>query len=103
MISRIQISGALATLLLVVHDVAAQATVTATRTISMPTSRPTDAYNVPADFPSVGFESSFLPGYDNDFSDNLVASLASRMGAAPVIRVGGTSGFVPIAFNRSSS
>ena len=89
------ISGALAALLLT-HDVAGQATVASTRAIALPTACPSDAFNVPADFPSVGFETAFLVGYNNTFSNNLVESLASRMAAPPVIRIGGTSGFVPL-------
>lgn len=73
--------------------VSAQATVTSTQAVSLPTARPSDAFNVPADFPSVGFELAFLPGYNNNFSDNLVASLAQRMGVKPVLRIGGTSGY----------
>ncbi|KAF2265189.1 hypothetical protein CC78DRAFT_515682 [Lojkania enalia] len=77
---------------LVVYHARAQATVTSTRTIALPTARPSNAFDVPPDFPSVGFETAFLPGYNNQFSDNLVASLGSRMGAKPIIRIGGTSG-----------
>ncbi|KAK4155818.1 hypothetical protein C8A00DRAFT_31372 [Chaetomidium leptoderma] len=79
-------------LLLAAHHVAAQASVTSTQTIVLPTARPLSAFNVPADFASVGFETAFLPGYNNTLSENLVASLASRMAALPVIRIGGTSG-----------
>jgi hypothetical protein len=78
--------------LLAAQDVAGQAIVTSTRAIPLPTARPPNAFEVPADFPSVGFETAFLPGYNNSFSDKLVASLASRMAAPPVIRIGGTSG-----------
>lgn len=97
MSSKAGISGALAALLLAAHDAAGQATVTSTRVIALPTARPSDAMNVPPDFPSVGFETAFLAGYNNSFSDNLVASLAARMAAPPVIRIGGTSGFEPLA------
>jgi hypothetical protein len=98
MSSKAQISVALAAVILSVHEAAAQATVTSTQTVSVPTARPTNAFNVPADFPSVGFETAFLDGYDNDFSDNLVASLASRMAEPPIVRVGGTSGDI-ITYN----
>lgn len=82
----------LAAAALAVVDVAAQATVTSTQSISAPTSRPSGAFTVPPDFIGVGFESAFLPSYNNDFSENLVDSLASRLAAPPKIRVGGTSG-----------
>ncbi|GAB1312749.1 Glycoside hydrolase family 79 protein [Madurella fahalii] len=98
MSSKARITGALAAFLLAAHEVTAQAIVTSTRMIALPTARPSNAFNVPADFPSVGFETAFLPGYNNKFSDNLVASLASRMAAPPVIRIGGTSGDI-ITFN----
>jgi hypothetical protein len=49
---------------------------------------------VPGDFVGVGFEIAFLNSYDNEFSNNLVDSLASRMGKPPVIRIGGTSGYI---------
>lgn len=92
MSSKVSVSGALVALILAAHEVTAQATVTSTRIIALPTARPSNAFNVPADFPSVGFEAAFLSGYNNEFSKNLVASLASRMAAPPVIRIGGTSG-----------
>ena len=75
----------------------ADATVTLTKTVSLPTSRPASAFNVPPNFVSVGFESAFLPGYNNDFSINLMESLAKRMSEKPVIRIGGTSGYVNLA------
>ncbi|KAK4041106.1 hypothetical protein C8A01DRAFT_34837 [Parachaetomium inaequale] len=78
-----RISGELTALLLAAHDAVGQATVTSTRTIALPTARPSNAFNVPADFPSVGFETAFLAGYNNSFSNNLVESLASRMAAPP--------------------
>ncbi|KAH6847127.1 hypothetical protein B0I37DRAFT_445426 [Chaetomium sp. MPI-CAGE-AT-0009] len=96
--SKTELSGALAAVLLAAQDAAGQATVTSTRDIPLPTARLPDAFEVPADFPSVGFETAFLPGYNNSFSDKLVASLASRMAAPPVIRIGGTSGDI-IKFN----
>ena len=89
---RTEIFWALAVVLLAAQDATGQATVTSTQTIALPTTRPSNAFEVPADFPSVGFETAFLPGYNNSFSDKLVASLASRMAAPPVIRIGGTSG-----------
>ncbi|KXX78631.1 Beta-glucuronidase [Madurella mycetomatis] len=98
MSSKTQVSVFLATFILAAHEVTAQATVTSTRTIALPTARPSNAFNVPADFPSVGFETAFLSGYNNEFSNNLVMSLASRMAAPPVIRIGGTSGDI-ITFN----
>lgn len=54
--------------------------------------QPGAAVRVPPDFVSVGFETAFLPNYANDFSENLVSSVAGRMAAPLVIRIGGTSG-----------
>lgn len=61
-------------------------------TVSAAPAAPTNAANTPADFVGLGFESSFFPHYDNDFSANLVNSLGKRMSEPVVIRVGGTSG-----------
>ncbi|KAJ4297631.1 hypothetical protein N0V90_005525 [Kalmusia sp. IMI 367209] len=82
----------LALAVLAARDVAAQATVTSTQNVQLPTSKPVSAYEVPANFPSVGFEHAFLPGYDNEFSDNMIAELGARLGEKPLIRIGGTSG-----------
>lgn len=79
---------------IVAQGVEGQATVTSTQTITLPTSRPENAFNVPGNFPSVGFELAFLPGYNNNFSDNLIAEMTGRMGEKPIIRIGGTSGYV---------
>ncbi|KAF7325385.1 F-box only protein 21 [Mycena venus] len=96
MSSTARLSVALA--VLIVADVAAQATVTSIQSISPPTARPSNAFEVPPDFLGVGFESAYLPSYNNDFSENLVDSLASRIAAPPTIRVGGTSGDL-VTFN----
>ncbi|RDL32419.1 uncharacterized protein BP5553_08875 [Venustampulla echinocandica] len=85
-----QVSVALAALL--VLDVAAQATATSTQSILLPTVRPSTAFIVPPDFLGVGFESAYLPAYNNDFSENLVNSLGSRIAAPSTIRIGGPSG-----------
>ncbi|KAF2637824.1 hypothetical protein P280DRAFT_551970 [Massarina eburnea CBS 473.64] len=74
------------------QQIEALATVTSTLKIALPTARPQDAYEVPANFPSVGFEHAFLPGFNDDFSSNLIEDLAGRMDDKPIIRVGGTSG-----------
>src|SRR5262245_51584021 len=58
---------------------ASSASVTATQTIHLPTDRPHNAFTVPPDFVSVGFESAFLPDYDNTFSTNLVNSIQQRL------------------------
>ncbi|KAJ6112160.1 hypothetical protein N7523_008221 [Penicillium sp. IBT 18751x] len=63
-----------------------------TLTLSIPTSSPSKAVAAPADFFSFGFESAFLPKYNNDFSENIVNSIGSRMSKPLIIRVGGTSG-----------
>lgn len=60
--------------------------------IVVPKSTPKDAVPVPADFFGFGFESGFLPYYNNDFSHNVVTSIQARMSQPLVIRVGGTSG-----------
>ena len=39
-------------------------------------------------------ETAFLNAYDNDFSHNLINSVADRMSSPPIIRIGGTSGYV---------
>ncbi|KAF2183728.1 glycoside hydrolase family 79 protein [Zopfia rhizophila CBS 207.26] len=64
----------------------------ATLTLSYPTSMPTNAVLAPPNFVSVGFETGFFDNYANDFSENLVSSLAKRMRVPLIIRVGGTSG-----------
>ena len=61
-------------------------------TVSIPTSSPSKAVAIPADFFSFGFETAFLPKYDNDFSENIVNAIGSRMSKPLIIRVGGTSG-----------
>ncbi|KAH6635765.1 hypothetical protein F5144DRAFT_155425 [Chaetomium tenue] len=96
--SKTEISVTLTAVLLAAQDAAGQATVTSTRAIALPTARPSNAFEVPPDFPSVGFETAFLAGYNNSFSNKLVESLASRMAVPPVIRIGGTSGDL-ITFN----
>ncbi|KAJ5176624.1 uncharacterized protein N7482_002501 [Penicillium canariense] len=58
--------------------------------VTIPASTP--AVAVPADFFGFGFESGLLPHYDNEFSNNTVNSIQSRMLKPMVIRVGGTSG-----------
>ncbi|KAJ5128974.1 uncharacterized protein N7443_006089 [Penicillium atrosanguineum] len=60
--------------------------------IVVPKSTPSNALFVPADFFGFGFESGFLPYYNNDFSRNVVTSIQARMSQPLVIRVGGTSG-----------
>lgn len=60
--------------------------------VTIPKTAPKDAETVPADFFGFGFESGLVPHYNNDFSENLVNSIASRMSKPLVIRIGGTSG-----------
>lgn len=60
--------------------------------IVIPKSTPSNAVPIPADFFGFGFESGFLPHYNNDFSHNVVGSIQARMSEPLVIRVGGTSG-----------
>lgn len=63
-----------------------------TKELTVPITKPTDAIVVPKDFVGFGIESAFFIDYANDFSENLVSSLADRMSKPPVLRVGGTSG-----------
>ncbi|ETS78543.1 hypothetical protein PFICI_10605 [Pestalotiopsis fici W106-1] len=66
---------------------------TTTQAVSLdPATKDDDAPIVPKDFVGFGIENAFLNNYANDFSNNLIASIADRMGAPPVLRVGGTSG-----------
>ena len=60
--------------------------------VSIPKTAPKDAQTVPADFFGFGFESGLVPHYNNNFSENVVNSIASRMSKPLVIRIGGTSG-----------
>lgn len=53
---------------------------------------PFNAIIAPPDFVGFGFETAFINHYANDFTQNLLGSVAKRMSAAPVIRIGGTSG-----------
>lgn len=76
---------------LAANECAASAT-TQTRTLSLPSSRPSDAIAVRADFVGFGFETAFLNDYANNFSENLVTVVADRTSLPPVIRIGGTSG-----------
>jgi hypothetical protein len=62
--------------------------------VTVPQSVPESVPIVPGDFVGFGFEIAFLNSYDNEFSNNLVNSVASRMGKPPVIRLGGTSGYI---------
>ncbi|KAK8019360.1 hypothetical protein PG990_004498 [Apiospora arundinis] len=64
----------------------------ATQTLKVSATKPTDAFNVPADFVGIGMESAFFNHFNNPFSANLVSSLRQRMSQPPVVRVGGTSG-----------
>ncbi|KAK6189671.1 hypothetical protein LQW54_013034 [Pestalotiopsis sp. IQ-011] len=57
-----------------------------------PGAKSDDAPVVPKDFVGFGIENAFINNYANDFSNNLIASIGARMGATPVLRVGGTSG-----------
>lgn len=62
--------------------------------ISVPVAdkKPDGTHVVPKNFVGFGMEAAFFPHFGNEFSKNLVSSLASRMDAPPFIRVGGTSG-----------
>ena len=65
----------------------------AVQTVSVPPSAPSEAVQVPGNFIGFGFETAFLNDYcAGDFSENLVNSVAKRLGEPLIIRVGGTSG-----------
>lgn len=68
------------------------AAATPVRNVTFPISPSAHAVIVPPNFVGIGFESAFLDQFNNALSENLVDSLAARMSAPPVIRVGGTSG-----------
>lgn len=59
--------------------------------ISFPSSQPSNAATVRADFVGLGFDNAFLNDYTNDFSANLINSVAARMSVPPILRIGGTS------------
>ncbi|KAH8694132.1 hypothetical protein BGW36DRAFT_216876 [Talaromyces proteolyticus] len=64
----------------------------ASYTVSIPPAAPTNAIEVPADFFGFGYETAFLPHFDNAFSENMVNAIGSRMSKPLIIRIGGTSG-----------
>jgi hypothetical protein len=70
----------------------ARSAATSTFAVSIPTAKPTDAFIVPKDFVGFGIKSASLNNFANEFSENLVNALASRMSMPPFLRVGGTSG-----------
>lgn len=71
-------------------------------TLHIDTTTPDSAVTVPADFFSFGFETAFLNHFSNDFSQNLVNSVGSRMSKPMILRVGGTSGDL-VRFNKSQT
>jgi hypothetical protein len=64
----------------------------ASYTISIPAAAPTNAIAVPADFFSFGYETAFLPHFNNAFSENIIDAIGSRMSKPLIIRIGGTGG-----------
>ena len=65
----------------------------AVQTVSVPPSAPSEAVQVPRNFIGFGFETAFLNNYCvGEFSENVVNSVAKRLGEPLIIRVGGTSG-----------
>ena len=60
--------------------------------LSLQTAKPDHAIAAPPDFVGLEIESIFFDLFNNEFSQNMVNSLAARMSKPPVIRVGGTSG-----------
>ena len=62
-------------------------------TISVPKSKPSGAVQVPGNFIGFGFETAFINDYcSGTFSENLINSIAKRVGETLIIRIGGTSG-----------
>lgn len=60
--------------------------------IKVPQTAPEDAEAVPSNFFGFGFESGLFKHYDNEFSENVVNAIGSRMSEPIVLRVGGSSG-----------
>lgn len=60
--------------------------------LQIPSTKPSEAFVVPADFLGVNVESAFMNNYAKPLSQNLVSSLAARMSTKPIVRVGGTGG-----------
>lgn len=60
--------------------------------LTVANTKPSNAVQVPGDFIGFGFETAFLNDYANSFSENLVSSVADRLGEPVIIRIGGTSG-----------
>ncbi|KAJ5091704.1 hypothetical protein NUU61_006574 [Penicillium alfredii] len=81
-----------ASLLLSALTNARELNVTSFRSVSAQPIAPAGSVKVPADFFSFGFETAFLHHFNNNFSDNIVASVGARMGKPLIIRIGGTSG-----------
>lgn len=77
-----------------IHLLSVLGVVAAAIDVTVPPSVSESVAIVPGDFVGFGFEIAFLNSYDNEFSNNLVNSVAARMGKPPVIRIGGTSGYV---------
>lgn len=58
----------------------------------VPSAAPDSAVQAPSNFIGFGFETAFINDYANDFTVNLIDSVAQRLGTTPTIRIGGTSG-----------
>ena len=81
-------------LLLVASTEALKNVTNPTTNISFDASKPPAAIRVPANFVGFGFETANFNNYSADFSLNLLESTAKRMSELPIIRIGGTSGYV---------
>jgi hypothetical protein len=68
------------------------AAATVIHTLTIPSAQPTNAPIVPQNFVSFGFGQAWLDNYANDFSENLINSIATRMSVPPIIRIRGTVG-----------
>lgn len=60
--------------------------------VSVPLEAPDSAVQASSDFVGFGFETAFINDYANNFTHNLLHSVAGRLGSVPTIRIGGTSG-----------
>jgi hypothetical protein len=74
--------------------VSAASAVSPTHTVAIPSNVPSNAAAPPADFVGFGTATFGLPQLANNFSINLITSVAKRTSASspPVIRIGGTEG-----------
>lgn len=58
----------------------------------MPLQAPNSAVQGSSSFVGFGFETAFINDYANNFTHNLLNSVAGKLNSVPTIRIGGTSG-----------